>query len=152
MPKHTSLCTTAKIWSGTPTHAADYPDCEHLQTQEHSGRGMFHTEGKTGHAEIDGTITLESCHMFPEGWQSWQIWQKELVRLDANFISAGRYSQSSQRIYPGKIFFQKVPDQISSIWGSTALKTADQSNRSAQVLGCAQSSCLARPYPEEQSS
>lgn len=152
MPKHTSLCTTAKIWSGTSTDAADYPDCEYLQTQAHSGKGMFCTKGKTGHAEIDGTITLESCHMFLEDWQSWWIWQKELVRLDANFVSADRYSQSSQRIYPGKRPFQKVPDQISSIWGSTALKAADQSNRSAHLLGCAQSSCLARPRAEEQSS
>lgn len=59
--------------------------------------------------------------------------------------------KAPKRIYPGKIFFQKVSDQISSIWGSTALKIADQSNRSAQLLGCAQSSCLARPCAEEQS-
>lgn len=50
-------------------HAAIYPDCKYLQTQEYSGEGMFHAKGKTGrgsHAEIDGTITLESCHV-PQG-------------------------------------------------------------------------------------
>lgn len=106
---------------------------------------MLCDEGKTGHPEIDGTITLESCHMFPEGWQSWWIWHKELVRFHANFISADRYSESSQRIHPGKRPFQKVPDQISSIWGSTALMAADQSNRSRNF--CAVLRVHARPGP-----